>query len=72
MEQGSLEASPSPNPLPVEVHPEGVHHHAVSMAGTMTQDALVTLGAAVPPSVLPPVPIGGVSVLVAVRIQNWD
>ena len=56
--------------VPVEVHPVGVHHDAAGMARTMTQDPLVTLGAAVPPSVLPPVPVGGVSVLIAVRIQN--
>ena len=54
--------------VPVEVHPVGVHHHTV--LGAMTQDTIVTLGAAVPPSVLSPVPVGGVSVLITVRIQN--
>ena len=32
----------------------------------------VTLGAAVLPSVLPPHPVSGATVLVAVRIQNGD
>ena len=32
----------------------------------------VTLGAAVLPSVLPPHPVRGATVLVAVRIQNGD
>ena len=56
--------------VPVEVHPVGVHNHTVSVLGAMTQDTIVTLGATVPPSVLHPVPVGGVSVLITVRIQN--
>ena len=59
--------------VPVEVHPVGVHHDAIGIIRmTIIQDPLVTLGAAVPPSVLPPIPVLGATVLVAVRIQNWD